>query len=80
MKTIADLKQRWWYRAISIIYTIGVTLNFLITTFIVYVSLSGDSLIIIMIFVCIAQTAWFVFILPGIFYYVVLGKFNPPMY
>lgn len=79
MKTIAELQERWWYRAILIIYLTGVICNFLFITFLLVLSVPIDFSIAFVLVSMVMHLLIYGWFFPGVFYYIVLGKFNPPL-
>lgn len=79
MKTIAELNEKWWFRAIEIIYFIGVAINYIFLVTLFFLAMPFDFAMGFTTASTVVQLLVFGYFWPGVFYYIVLGKFNPPL-
>lgn len=79
MKTITELQERWWYRAIKMFYLIGVACNFIFTTVVLLTTVPFDISVWLIVAAAILNFIVYGWFFPGVFFYITLGKFNPPV-
>src|ERR1700728_2321303 len=78
MKTISQLRERWWYRLLKIVYIAVFVLNFFLTAYLFWISTYPAEAFFLILASFAVQNALF-FFFRGVFYYIAVGKFSPPL-